>query len=562
MQSLVKRRHKRFFISQEKYVFRTKNAIILPFDVTSHFVESNLNYDGDKKTKLHKVVVEEDTCDPIDIMNELLDKEGSLRHGDQLPKHVETHATLPPTVVVLGERDHGKTSLVNALTGRRVREKGGITQRIGAARYYFNYFDEIDDSFNADEDNRSELFSREASVTLLDTPGHQHFVDMQRESAFNADLALVVIACDEGITSGTASVMQHAFDANIPLSFALTKSDLLGDADRWKERHIKEYIQTKFPDSLTVSLDNLNDTENRNRALKCGKMLSDWARQNEVYVRSAGYASCFILDTFSDRSRGMLLRVLVLEGKLKIDDSFVAGAMHGVVRNLYCVFNRTNPIVGSGVNFGNSKKSGNGRGVTYEVTEALPGDVVDIMLRGRQGKMRKASLPRMGEGMFCLPEEQSKNIVDYRIMESTLGMHLNHELVGSEVDELGVDSFGVADSDLAPEKMFPLVVKANTSGGLMSIQNILDMTSLDMVVSGIGRVTKHDVDVASMYDTIVVAYDSPVSREMENYANSKGVHIEHGDVLPTLLEALFERFEITISPNTMEGIGGANEIPH
>ena len=132
------------------------------------------------------------------------------------------------------------------MTGRRVREKGGITQRVGAARYYFNYFDEIDDSFNADEDNRSELFSREASVTLLDTPGHQHFVDMQRESAFNADLALVVIACDEGITSGTASVMQHAFDANIPLSFALTKSDLLGDADRWKERHIKEYIQTNF----------------------------------------------------------------------------------------------------------------------------------------------------------------------------------------------------------------------------------------------------------------------------------------------------------------------------
>ena len=101
------------------------------------------------------------------------------------------------------------------------------------------------------------------------------------------------------------------------------------------------------------------------------------------------------------------------------------------MRNLYCVFNRTNPIVGSGVNFGNSKKSGNGRGATYEVTEALPGDVVDIMLRGRQGKMRKASLLRMGEGLFCLPEEQSKNIVDYRMMESTLGMHLNHELAGS-----------------------------------------------------------------------------------------------------------------------------------
>ena len=194
------------------------------------------------------------------------------------------------------ERDHGGTSLVNALTGRRIREKGGITQRVGQR----DTLTTSTKSMILFMLTREKHCSPEASVTLLDTPGHQHFVDMQQESAFNADLALVVIACDEGIV-GTANVIR--MDANIPLSFALTKSDLLGDADRWKEDHIKDYIWKNFPDSPIVSLDNLNDTENRNKIMKCGKMLSDWAGQNEVYVRSAGYASCFILDTFSDRSR-------------------------------------------------------------------------------------------------------------------------------------------------------------------------------------------------------------------------------------------------------------------
>ena len=104
----------------------------------------------------------------------------------------------------------------------------------------------------------------------------------------------------------------------------------------------------------------------------------------------------------------MLLRVLILEGKLNIDDSFVAGTMHGIIRNMYCVFNQTNPIVGSGIN--NYQKSKNNYknnmndsshqmkyNTTYEVIEAKPGDVVDVMLRGHQGKLRNLSPPRMGK---------------------------------------------------------------------------------------------------------------------------------------------------------------------
>ena len=123
----------------------------MPFELSAQFVETNINYKGNNKnTKLKNVAIEEDTFDPINIMNELLLLEMEENNKNKLKKKVkqlndksitfEPNAILPPTVVVLGERDHGKTTLVNALTGRRVREKGGITQRVGAARYYFNYF--------------------------------------------------------------------------------------------------------------------------------------------------------------------------------------------------------------------------------------------------------------------------------------------------------------------------------------------------------------------------------------------------------------------------------------
>ena len=604
MKSLVTRKHKKYFIANEEYVFSTKNAIILPFELSAQFVETNINYKGNNK---NNVAIEEDTVDPINIMNELLLLEMEENNKNKLKKNVkqlndkpitfEPNAILPPTVVVLGERDHGKTTLVNALTGRRVREKGGITQRVGAARYYFNYFEN-----NNDDTHNNQILNREASITLLDTPGHQHFVDMQRESAFNADMALVVIACDEGITPGTANVMQHAFDADIPLSFVFTKMDLLTTDDEKKRfNEIENYLKTTFPNSPMTTLNNLNDRANPNRALECGNMLSTWAEENQMYVRSNGYASCFVLDSFADRSRGMLLRVLILEGKLNIDDSFVAGTMHGIIRNMYCVFNQTNPIVGSGIN--NYQKSKNNHknnmndndtshqmkyNTTYEVIEAKPGDVVDVMLRGHQGKLRNLSPPRMGEGFFALPLENSKKIVEYRIMESTLELHKNNHnnntvntngddgIVIQDKDPQGNELSGLMnqqmnkqnvvvvdnnddDNDRMMGKHYPLVVKADTSSGLLSLNSIIDTTSIDVVVGGIGRITKYDIDVASLYETIIVSYNIPISKEIHDYAMSKDVYIEQGDVLPELLERIFQHFDVDISDDTKKVMGEEEE---
>merc|ERR1711871_1848525 len=105
------------------------------------------------------------------------------------------------------------------------------------------------------------------------------------------------------------------------------------------------------------------------------------------------------------------------------------------------------------------------------------------------------------------------------------------------------------------EKLYPILVKADTSSGLASLSNILHTTSLDAVVSGIGRVTKYDVDVAALYETIIIAYNIQISKEIHEYATSKGVYIEQGDVLPDLLSNLFHHFDIDVGFDTKKLMG-------
>ena len=115
------------------------------------------------------------------------------------------------------------------------------------------------------------------------------------------------------------------------------------------------------------------------------------------------------------------------------------------------------------------------------------------------------------------------------------------------------------ENDRMMGKHYPLVVKADTSSGLLSLNSIIDTTSIDVVVGGIGRITKYDIDVASLYETIIVSYNIPISKEIHDYAMSKDVYIEQGDVLPELLERIFQHFDIDISDDTKKVIGEEEE---
>ena len=194
----------------------------------------------------------------------------------------------------------------------------------------------------------------------------------------------------------------------------------------------------------------------------------------------------------------------------------------------------------------------------------------------------------MGEGFFALPLENSKKIVEYRIMESTLELHKNNHnnntvntngddgIVIQDKDPQGNELSGLMnqqmnkqnvvvvdnnddDNDRMMGKHYPLVVKADTSSGLLSLNSIIDTTSIDVVVGGIGRITKYDIDVASLYETIIVSYNIPISKEIHDYAIGKDVYIEQGDVLPELLERIFQHFDIDISDDTKKVMGEEEE---
>ena len=112
-----------------------------------------------------------------------------------------------------------------------------------------------------------------------------------------------------------------------------------------------------------------------------------------------------------------------------------------------------------------------------------------------------------------------------------------------------------ATANVGMENQFPIIVKADTSSGLSSVNNILNTTTLDVVTGGIGRITRHDVDVAALYETIIISYNLPVPKNIYEYADGKGVYIAQGDVLPELLDRIFQYFHLDVSDNTKKVMG-------
>ena len=514
---------------EDLYAFPSRNSVIIPFETAAEFVVKEVD---------PTLQVVEDTLDPYSIGKELLfDSLAGSTEG------VQQDRLMPPVAVVLGEKDHGKTTLVDCLTGRRTQEVGGITQRIGVAKFNYSGVGEESTAHRAETSPSPAVVGGgeydAQFMTLLDTPGHEHFVEMRRGMTFNADLAVVVVACDEGFTDGTTNVLQHAQDAEVPLLFALTKTDL-APPDR-----LKEYISDKYPGSLVAAgscVEGNGEVEpnasggGRGRVGDISSMLATWAFDNETHGRLHGFAAACVLDAHADRSRGLLIRVLVQEGQLHDEDAFVVGCMHGVVRQMFCVF--------TGV-----RKS-----------TARVGEVVDIMLKRQQGKLREASPPRMGEGLFVLPEKIAQDVVDVRLMALELPMYYNGDVMVQDIieganadprvdgDLHGTEGGGEGDWGAGGEQSGPpelkIIVKADSSAGLESLAEVLDQhyTGIRIVHSGLGNVTKHDIEVAALYEnTPIVCLNLKVtSKKVLQLAEEEGVTIEEGEILHDLVRRLWE----------------------
>ena len=427
-----------------RFSFPTPKSVILPFATAERIVQAladdqssssssgGSSHDG---TAPQQVVFEDLAPDAIQArLNESFPMETCIKQ---------------PIFTILGERDHGKTTLIDYMRkdGKKTREAGGITQRVRANLIQLD----APTATTAPTTTPATTPTPPNDVTLLDTPGHGHFFEMREETSYAGDAAVVVVAADEGPGSTTWEVLESCVNADLDVIVALNKMDVatseeitctltsLQESDAWSNLKATPAV-VNISATTGQGVEELKQemwhavtpqaTEESNHGARHdsdgwedhgqGKQDDD-----EMYLpRANGYARCTVLDAFVDRGHGLLLRTVVHEGTLKKNDAFVCGLMRGCVKTL---------LLPNGA-------------VTNEGT---PGVVCDVVLSKRTTtrKERKgASLPRMGEGLWVLPQEYVDVVLDQRRMEGeVMGYKEGEVVVGGE--EVGDEGHNVGNED-------------------------------------------------------------------------------------------------------------------
>jgi translation initiation factor IF-2 len=411
----------------------------------------------------------------------------------------------PPVVTIMGHVDHGKTTLLDAIRSTQVvaTEAGGITQHIGA------YQTEIDGR----------------RITFLDTPGHEAFTAMRARGAKLTDIAVLVVAADDGVMPQTKESISHARAAEVPIVIAINKIDVPdANPDRVKSELAAEGLQpedwggtTQFAEVSAKQQMNLDEL--------LEKILLVADAELDLRANPKAEASGPIVESRLDVGRGPVATMLVQRGTLHVGDAIVAGDAAGKVRALYDY-----------------------RG--EKVKEAKPGDPVEIL--------GFASPPRAGElGRVVEHERQAKDIAEKRAerlrreqlaQRSKRGVTL--ETLFEQMQEGAVQELGV-------------VLKGDVQGSVEALVSELAKIQhpevrVNVIHTGVGGITENDVNLASASSALVVGFNVRPTADARALAEREGVDIRTYRVIYKLTEDIEQALVGLLSPvQTEETIGEA-----
>jgi translation initiation factor IF-2 len=411
----------------------------------------------------------------------------------------------PPVVTVMGHVDHGKTTLLDTIRKTNVvgDEAGGITQHIGAYQ------------------------ARAGSglITFIDTPGHAAFTAMRARGAQVTDIAVIVVAADDGIMPQTVEAIDHARAAGVPLIVAINKIDKPdANVQRTKQALLEhEVVPEDFGgDTICVELSAKEGT-NVDKLLE---MLILQAEVLELRARAKGPARGMVIEAELDRGRGPVATVLMREGMIRRGDALVVGTTCGRLRTLT-----------------------NDQGATLK--EAPPSTPVRIV--GLSG------VPEAGEELVVVKSErEAKEIVEHRIAE--------RRRVATEtavVPDPEEDIFATLGDD--EEKELRLVIKADVRGTMEATCDAVgklasEKVKINVIHSGVGAISESDVMLASASQAIVIGFHirpEPVARKA---AEREQVPIRTFDVVYELLEDVEALAKGLLPPTLVEHISGHAEV--
>jgi translation initiation factor IF-2 len=412
----------------------------------------------------------------------------------------------PPVVTVMGHVDHGKTSLLDRIRKANVveGEAGGITQHIGAYKV-------------RTDDGRE--------IAFLDTPGHAAFTQMRARGAQVTDIAVLVVAADDGIMPQTIEAISHARAAGVPIVVAINKVDK-PDANvaRTRQGLLEQGLvpEELGGDTICVEVSAKQGT-NVDRLLE---MLAVQAEVLELRARRKGPARGTVIEAQLDRGRGAVASVLVREGTLRRGDAIVVGTAYGRLRALL-----------------------DERGAQLkEATPSTPVQVVGL-----------SAVPDAGdEFVVAKNEREAKEIADHRVAE------LRRAAGGEAAAPLEAEAL-FAQLDESEEKHLAVVLKADVRGTAEAIKQALEDLSgervtLRVIHSGVGAITESDVMLAAASRALVVGFHVRPDPAARKLAERQGVDLRTHDIVYEVIDDVKQAMAGLLPPKRIEKVEAYAEV--
>ena len=417
----------------------------------------------------------------------------------------------PPIVTVMGHVDHGKTKLLDSIRSANVvaGEAGGITQHIGAYQVHTTH-EGID-----------------RAITFIDTPGHEAFTAMRARGTQVTDIAVLVVAADDGVMPQTIEALNHAQAAKVPIVVAVNKVDKEGANPAKIRQQLTEFglvAEEYGGDVMFVDVSALKN-EGIDRLLDAVLLTADAAL--DLRANPDRDARGVAIEANLDRGRGSVATVLIQSGTLEVGDAIVAGSSHGRVRAMF-----------------------DENGVAVE--KAYPSRPVQVL--GLQ------SVPRAGDTFVVAEDErQARQIAEKREAAD------RNALLAKTRKKLSLEDFTKALEEGKVESL-NLIIKGDVSGAVEALEDSLlkivvdDSVQLRIIHRGVGAITESDVNLATVDSAVIIGFNVRPDNKARERAEREGVDVRFYSVIYNALEDIESSLKGMLKPEYEEQQMGTAEV--
>lgn len=432
-----------------------------------------------------------------------LDEEELQEDGDLKPR--------PPVVTVMGHVDHGKTRLLDTIRRTNVieGEAGGITQRIGAYQVTVN------------------LEGEPRKITFLDTPGHEAFTAMRARGAELTDVAILVVAADDGVMPQTVEAINHAQAAHVPIVVAVNKIDKPGANPDKVRGQLTEYglVPEEYGGNTMFVDISAKQGTNVDKLLEAVLLTAD--AELDLRANPDMDARGATVEARLDKGRGAVATVLVQSGTLHIGDAIVAGTSYGRVRAML-------------------DENGN------HMQEAGPSTPVQVL--------GLTSVPTAGDLFLVASDDRTARQIAEKRQATERAAQLAKRRKVVSLESLK-EQFAKSEVD-----MLNIVIKGDSSGSVEALEDSLmkievsDEVGIQVIHRGVGAITQNDVNLATVDKAVIIGFNVRPNRQVTDLAEREGVEIKYYSIIYKAIEDIEASLKGMLKPEYEEVVTSHSEI--